>query len=151
MNAAILSSPVVGAEAAPPDYLLAVEALTVSFDGFKAVNDELGHAAGDELLISVARRLEQRLRRGDLLARLGGDEFLVALPGLGAATAREEAERVAAQLAEVVGRPVPLAGRAVTVGASIGVGVFPEDGADFRDLLHSADLRMYQRKHALQR
>ena len=109
----------------------------------------LGHAAGDELLVEVARRLEGRLRRGDLLARLGGDEFLVALPGLGRTDARSHAEQVAADLRGAVEAPVEVTGGTATVRVSTGVGVFPDDGAEFRDLLHVADTRMYERKHAL--
>ena len=79
--------------------------LFVDLNGFKTVNDRFGHAAGDELLQSVARTLRSRLRRGDLLARLGGDEFLVALLGLDPATAADEARRVADELADAVRRP----------------------------------------------
>jgi diguanylate cyclase (GGDEF)-like protein len=127
----------------------AVALLFLDLDGFKDVNDRWGHAAGDALLTTVAERLSGRLRRGDLLARLGGDEFLVVLPGLDRDTARAEAERVADELAQSVSRQVELPDGPVEVGVSIGVSVFPDDGDEFRDLLHAADLRMYDRKHAL--
>jgi len=117
--------------------------LFVDLNGFKAVNDALGHAAGDELLQSVARTLRGRLRRSDLLARVGGDEFLVALTGLEPATARAEARRVADELTAAVQAPVPLRGREVAVGASIGVAVYPADGEDFQALLHAAGLGRY--------
>ncbi len=120
--------------------------LFVDLDGFKAVNDALGHAAGDELLQVVAGRLRDRVRRRDLLARLGGDEFLVALPDLRPETAAVEAARVADELAASIRRPVTLRGTEVSLGASIGVSVYPEDGIVFADLLHRADLRMYGRK-----
>ncbi|WP_116453528.1 diguanylate cyclase domain-containing protein [Blastococcus litoris] len=122
--------------------------LFVDLDGFKAVNDGLGHATGDELLQAVARTLRGRLRRGDLLARLGGDEFLVALSGLAPDTAATEARRVADELEAAVGAPVELAGREVRVGASVGIGVYPRDGEEFAALLHSADVDMYTRKTA---
>jgi diguanylate cyclase (GGDEF)-like protein/PAS domain S-box-containing protein len=128
----------------------AVALLFLDLDGFKAVNDRLGHAAGDELLVRTARRLQGRLRRSDLVARLGGDEFLVALAGLDPETAEDEAARVSAGLTELVGRPVRLAsGEEVRVGVSIGTSVAPADGDDFPALLHRADVRMYQRKHAV--
>jgi diguanylate cyclase (GGDEF)-like protein/PAS domain S-box-containing protein len=120
--------------------------LFVDLNGFKAVNDRLGHAAGDELLQSVARTLRGRLRRGDLLARLGGDEFLVALTGLDPATAGVEARRVADELAAAVRAPIDLRDREVAVGASVGVAVYPGEGEGFEELLHAADLSMYARK-----
>ncbi len=125
----------------------ALALLFLDLDGFKAVNDRLGHSAGDELLVRTGQRLKDRLRRSDLLARLGGDEFLAALPGLDAGTARGEADRVAAQLTAALAEPMVLAGEPVAVTASIGVGVYPDDGADFAALLHHADLRMYAGKH----
>jgi len=137
-------------EAALWDARLTGSALALMFldlDGFKAVNDELGHTVGDELLKHVGRRLSARLRHTDLLARLGGDEFLVALLGLDAATAREHAGEVATALAAVVREPVLLDGRQVSVEVSIGIAVCPDDGSDFGTLLHTADLRMYARKH----
>jgi diguanylate cyclase (GGDEF)-like protein/PAS domain S-box-containing protein len=124
-----------------------VALLFLDLDGFKAVNDTLGHAAGDELLQVVADRLRGRLRRGDLLARLGGDEFLVGLLGLDPATAQQEAERVAEQLRTALIEPVQLGTEVVRVQASVGVGVHPDDGAEFGPLLHRADARMYASKH----
>jgi diguanylate cyclase (GGDEF)-like protein/PAS domain S-box-containing protein len=125
----------------------AVALLFLDLDGFKAVNDGLGHAAGDELLQVVADRLRARLRRGDLLARLGGDEFLVGLLGLDPATARAEAQAVAEQLQASLVEPVQLGAHTVAVQASVGVGVHPEDGAEFGPLLQRADARMYASKH----
>ncbi|GHE11306.1 diguanylate cyclase domain-containing protein [Klenkia taihuensis] len=121
----------------------AVGLLFVDLDGFKAVNDRLGHAAGDELLVEVSTRLRSSVRRTDLLARLGGDEFLVALPGLPVATAAAEAARVAVTLTTTLAAPVEVRGEQVRVGASIGCAVTPEDGAGFDALLHTADQRMY--------
>ncbi|MGY2128270.1 EAL domain-containing protein [Blastococcus sp. SYSU DS0617] len=123
-----------------------VALLFVDLDGFKAVNDELGHAAGDEVLQSVARTLRGRLRRADLLARLGGDEFLVALTGLAPDSAAVEARRVADGLAAALGAPIEVAGRSVMVGASVGVAVYPADGEEFSALLHRADVDMYRCK-----
>ncbi|WP_034508933.1 diguanylate cyclase domain-containing protein [Blastococcus sp. URHD0036] len=126
----------------------ALALLFLDLDGFKAVNDRLGHAAGDVLLQEVAVRLRRRLRRRDLVARLGGDEFLVALPDLSADDAPAEARRIAAELAEAVCRPVEMHGVAVDVRVSVGIAVAPDDGDDFASLLHLADLRMYEAKAA---
>lgn len=120
--------------------------LFLDLDRFKAVNDRLGHAAGDEVLAEIAVRLRSCLRRTDLLARLGGDEFVVALLGLDADTAAAEAEQVAAALADAVSRPLQVRGEEVTMGVSIGIAVHPEQGCDFDGLLHSADLQMYRSK-----
>ena len=120
----------------------------VDLNGFKTVNDRFGHAAGDELLQTVARTLSGRLRRRDVLARLGGDEFLVALLGLDPASATEEAQRVADDLAAAVRLPMVLCGQEVAVGASVGIGIYPRDGEEFTTLLHNADLNMYARKTA---
>jgi diguanylate cyclase (GGDEF)-like protein/PAS domain S-box-containing protein len=125
----------------------AVALLFLDLDGFKNVNDALGHAAGDELLQVVADRLRGRLRRGDLLARLGGDEFLVGLVGLDPVTAQQEAASVAEQLRAALAEPVTLGTATVQVRASVGVSVHPEDGAEFGPLLHQADARMYAAKH----
>ena len=122
----------------------ALALLFMDLDGFKAVNDDLGHAAGDELLVQVAQRLKARLRRGDLAARLGGDEFLVCLRHLDTDRAEEEAERVARALTEAVAAPYEIAGRTVRITVSVGVASFPGEGVDdLRSLMHRADSRMY--------
>jgi diguanylate cyclase (GGDEF)-like protein/PAS domain S-box-containing protein len=124
----------------------AVALLFLDLDGFKDVNDRLGHAAGDELLQNVAERLRGRLRRHDLLARLGGDEFLVAVAGLDPATAAQEAARVADDLARSVSAPLLVQQQVVGVGASVGISLYPNDGEEFATLLHAADLKMYEIK-----
>jgi diguanylate cyclase (GGDEF)-like protein len=121
--------------------------LFLDLDGFKPVNDTFGHAAGDDLLRTVAQRLRSQVRGTDLLARLGGDEFLVAVTGLDPARAAAEAGRIADALRRAVSRPVEVAGTAVSVTASIGISVFPGDGEEFGRLLHLADMRMYALKH----
>ena len=123
-----------------------VALLFCDLDGFKAVNDDLGHARGDDLLVHVAGELRRSLRRGDLLARLGGDEFIVALTGLEVATAAETAAQVAATLTERLSRPVRLGPGEVSVGASIGVATYPREGETFADLLRAADHDMYRVK-----
>lgn len=120
----------------------ALALLFLDLERFKAVNDLLGHAAGGELLILTAARLRARLRSSDLLARLGGDQFLAVLPGLDALTAREQAVAVAEQLSDAVATPSTLHGRQVTVAASIGISICPDDATDLATLLHLADDRM---------
>jgi diguanylate cyclase (GGDEF)-like protein/PAS domain S-box-containing protein len=125
----------------------AVALLFMDLDGFKAVNDSLGHAAGDALLQETARRLRSQVRGTDLLGRFGGDEFVLALTGLDPASAALGAERVCDELTASVAAPVTLRGQEVRVTASIGVATYPHDAADFGGLLHLADLRMYALKH----
>jgi diguanylate cyclase (GGDEF)-like protein/PAS domain S-box-containing protein len=125
----------------------ALALLYLDLDGFKAINDELGHAAGDQVLVQTAHRLKSRLRRSDVLARLGGDEFLVAVLGLDPSTAAAEAVALARELEQSLGRPVLVDGREVHVQVSLGVSAYPEDGDSFGALLHAADTRMYDAKH----
>ena len=116
-----------------------VAVVFLDLDDFKAVNDSLGHLAGDALLQAVALRLTGALRPGDTIARLGGDEFAVLFEEAGAAvSAADVAERVIAALQE----PFDLDGREVFVTASIGIG----DGEDAEELLRSADVAMYRAK-----
>ena len=131
-------------EAQAGDSALAL--LFLDLDGFKAVNDSLGHAGGDELLQVTAQRLRSHVRRSDLLARLGGDEFLVAVTGLDPATARASAEEIAGLLAAAVRQPLEVRGEQVTVSTSIGIAVFPEDARELGRLVHAADARMYALK-----
>ncbi len=121
--------------------------LCLDLDDFKLVNDSLGHPVGDELLVSIARRLEELKRHGDLLARTGGDEFFMLIPDLpGDAMdhAIATANRVAAALAE----PVEVEGAEFHVSASLGLSVFPLLAAGGDELLRQADTAMYQAKRA---
>ena len=119
-----------------------VSLLLIDLDGFKAVNDTLGHAAGDALLTGVAAKLRQAVRPSDLVARLGGDEFAVLLPDC----AGLEGERTSQRILRALESPVPIDGRHVRASASIGV-ASAEHGDDVESLLRDADLAMYAAKH----
>jgi predicted signal transduction protein with EAL and GGDEF domain/CheY-like chemotaxis protein len=133
--------------------------LLIDLDQFKRINDTLGHVAGDELLIEVARRLRRCVRHSDrvlegtletagprshrtleAVARLGGDEFVALLPEV---EGDEDAERVAQRVLDVMREPIVLGGQDYVVTASIGVAVYPRDGATVPDLLRNADVAMY--------
>lgn len=115
----------------------------IDLDHFKDVNDTLGHAVGDELLVEVARRLRAAVRRGDLVARFGGDEFLILVSSSDAAA---EVQRIDDRIRRTVCQPVSLGGSLISVTATLGVAMFPRDGRDFESLLRSADLAMYSAK-----
>jgi diguanylate cyclase (GGDEF)-like protein/PAS domain S-box-containing protein len=115
----------------------------LDLDGFKPVNDKLGHAAGDQLLIEIALRIKNTLREGDTIARLGGDEFVFLLVGLEKV---EDCELTLHRLLEVICEPVVLKNQTVCVSASIGISIFPEDNTDPDTLLRHADQAMYQAK-----
>jgi diguanylate cyclase (GGDEF)-like protein/PAS domain S-box-containing protein len=125
-----------------------VALLYLDLDGFKLVNDSLGHPAGDELLCQVAMRLAERRRDMDLLARQGGDEFLLLLTDLDRAQAEATARRVAAGLQQALAQPFTISGAEFHVGASIGVSLHPRDAADADQLLRHADAAMYDAKSA---
>ena len=120
-----------------------VSLLFNDLDGFKQVNDTLGHPAGDELLGVVSRRLEAAVRGGDAVSRLGGDEFLVLLEPVADETA---ALAVAQRLVEEVSLPVPLGRQVARVGASIGVAISQDAGTDAEQLIHEADVAAYRAK-----
>ncbi|WP_454254611.1 PAS domain S-box protein [Pseudomonas sp. Marseille-Q8238] len=121
-----------------------VAALVFDLDHFKTINESLGHKVGDELLIAVARRLQQRLRNEDTLARLSSDEFLVVLENL---QHPEEAATIARTLLELLERPVQLSnGREAYLGASIGISLYPNDGDSGEALLRNADAALHQAK-----
>jgi diguanylate cyclase (GGDEF)-like protein len=117
--------------------------LFLDLDRFKIVNDTLGHELGDELLRVVVRRLRNSVREGDLLARLGGDEFAVLLENVDGPL---ELEAIAAAIVGRFQEPFDLAGRQVSVTASIGVTFYPDDAAEPVALLNNADIAMYQAK-----
>jgi diguanylate cyclase (GGDEF)-like protein/PAS domain S-box-containing protein len=117
--------------------------LFLDLDHFKQVNDGLGHAAGDLLLKTVARRLRTVVRDTDLVARFGGDEFVVLLTDL---ASRSDAAIVARKLIEVVGRDIVLGTKHARVGLSVGAAVFPYDGHETRTLLQAADAALYVAK-----
>ncbi|GGU43896.1 membrane associated phosphodiesterase [Streptomyces lavendofoliae] len=122
--------------------------LFIDLDGFKGVNDRLGHQAGDELLVQAARRLQESVRAGDTAARLGGDEFAALILGDGSRdpSAREpQVLEIADRLRLTLSQPYRIEGREVRVAASIGV-AFAEAGINAGDLLRNADLAMYRAK-----
>jgi diguanylate cyclase (GGDEF)-like protein/PAS domain S-box-containing protein len=116
----------------------------IDLDGFKEVNDTLGHAAGDELLRQVASRMNDVMRNSDIVARLGGDEFAVLLPD----TEREGADVAARKLLAAFRRPFHVEAKTVRVGASLGVSLAPQHGAETAVLVERADLAMYRAKRA---
>ena len=117
--------------------------LYIDLDGFKLVNDSLGHRVGDSLLVQVATRLQARVRRSDTLARLGGDEFTVILASI---HSKEDAAPTAKSLLDVLTPPFFVDGHQLTIGASIGISVFPENGKDADELMQQADSAMYAAK-----
>ena len=117
--------------------------LLIDLDGFKPINDEHGHAVGDQLLVVLADRLQRSVRAVDTVARLGGDEFVLVLEDLAAV---EDGRQVAAKVVAEMSRPVVLEGRELLVSASAGLAFYPEDGEDAQTLLRRADEAMYEAK-----
>jgi diguanylate cyclase (GGDEF)-like protein/PAS domain S-box-containing protein len=117
--------------------------LYIDLDGFKLVNDSLGHPIGDALLVKIAGCLQARVREADVLGRLGGDEFMVILDGL---HDREEAVLVAESLLDAVSHPLNVEGHELNVGASIGISIFPDSASDAQELMRQADSAMYAAK-----
>jgi diguanylate cyclase len=120
-----------------------VAVLYIDLDGFKLVNDSLGHMIGDILLTLVAERLQERIRHSDTLARLGGDEFTIVLTKL---ASRDDAARVAKSFLDVLAKPFFIESHEITISASIGITIFPEHGTEAVDLLQQADSAMYTAK-----
>jgi diguanylate cyclase (GGDEF)-like protein/PAS domain S-box-containing protein len=119
-----------------------VALLYVDLDRFKAVNDQMGHPVGDQLLIQVAGRLSASSRPTDTIARLGGDEFAIVVPHASPAVAAQIAGRLVAELSE----PFDIDGRQIHIGASVGIGMYPDDGLAPETLLKNADLALYRAK-----
>jgi len=121
-----------------------VALLFLDLDGFKNINDTLGHAAGDTLLQQVAARLSACVRTNDTVSRYGGDEFAILLPEL---DSRASAVTAAAKICAQLGIPFVVDDCEITLTASIGMAVYPSDGSDFRDLMKRSDQAMYREKH----
>jgi diguanylate cyclase (GGDEF)-like protein len=117
--------------------------LFIDLDRFKVINDSLGHDAGDLLLVEVANRLRHTLRSSDVVARLGGDEFVVILEET---TESHDVERIARNLLSVLSQPLQLSGHECHTTASIGIALYPSDGADAQMLTKKADMAMYRAK-----
>jgi len=117
-----------------------VALLYFDFDGFKPVNDRFGHAVGDLLLRQAATRMNARVRKTDTLARMGGDEFTLLLAHI---PSREHAAQIAEELRRTLSIPFELDGHSISITASIGIGVFPEQATDAAALIHHADTAMY--------
>lgn len=117
----------------------------VDLDGFKAINDTLGHDAGDQLLVEASRRLEKCVREADTVARLGGDEFTVIMPLIDNFDA---AAIVADRIIKSLGEPFDLQGREGRISGSIGISILPAQASTASELLHNADVAMYQAKRS---
>jgi diguanylate cyclase (GGDEF)-like protein/PAS domain S-box-containing protein len=138
-----------------PDRTCAVAVLFIDLDNFKLINDSFGHAAGDELLIAVAGRLQAATRAGDIVARQGGDEFLVLLGDIQPQEVPQDgdfayraAEVVAKKIRRTLRAPFVVSGVEIFVNASIGVSVYPDDAPNSETLLKHADAAMYRAKDA---
>jgi len=117
--------------------------LFLDMDGFKFINDSLGHITGDKLLQQVARRLSRTLRDSDTVSRIGGDEFNILLPDLQNA---EEAGMIARKILDAFSRPIQLDHHEITIGFSIGISLYPGDADCAEDLIKNADMAMYHIK-----
>jgi diguanylate cyclase (GGDEF)-like protein len=118
--------------------------LFCDLDHFKNINDNLGHRVGDELLVTLAQRLQTAIRDEDTVSRMGGDEFIFVLPN----TNIDNAAHVAEKLLAIVTQPYHLGDHELTITCSIGIAMYPDDGADFDMLVKAADVAMYRAKQA---
>lgn len=124
----------------------AAAVLLLDLDDLKAINDSLGHALGDQLLVELAARLVEQLREGESVARLNGDTFVILVPDVLREARTTVASTRAEDLLRALARPVSLQGHAVSSAASIGIALFPDNGATFEELLKGADSAMHEAK-----
>jgi diguanylate cyclase (GGDEF)-like protein len=126
-------------------YKKAVAVMFIDLDGFKDVNDTLGHDAGDYVLQQVAQRMLSCVRETDTVTRIGGDEFLIIATEI---NTPDNAAQIAEKVIHLASKPVIFKGQQVVVGASIGIALFPDDGKDMEQLIKKADEAMYRIKKA---
>lgn len=119
--------------------------LFLDLNGFKGINDNLGHESGDRLLQTIAQRLPQAIRECDYAGRLAGDEFLIILQDIGSL---ENAQKVADKLQDAVCQPCAIKDQLVAISTSIGISLYPDDATEINALIHQADQSMYQDKQA---
>ncbi len=117
--------------------------LFIDLDYFKAINDRMGHGTGDVVLREVAHRLKKSIREVDTVARMGGDEFILILPHI---HGREDLGAITRRIQEAMRQPIPHQGKNLQVTLSIGVALYPDDGAEIQTLLARADLALYDAK-----
>jgi diguanylate cyclase (GGDEF)-like protein/PAS domain S-box-containing protein len=117
--------------------------LLLDLDHFKVINDSLGHEAGDQLLVSVANRLNGVIRANKVLARFGGDEFIILIPNI---LSVDEAFEVSEEIVETMKEPFSIYGQKFTISPSIGISLYPDHGTDMETLIKNADLAMYHSK-----
>jgi len=144
-NRLLLNDRLTGAIALAERHKKPLAVLFLDVDGFKAVNDSLGHAAGDAILRSIAVRLRAALRRSDTVSRYSGDEFVIVLPEIDQG---DDAALVAGKLVRAASGPHRIDARNVTVTASVGIALFPDDGRDAETLVRRADAAMYDAKRS---
>jgi diguanylate cyclase (GGDEF)-like protein/PAS domain S-box-containing protein len=142
-NRMLLHDRVTHALSLVPRHMRKVAVMFLDLDGFKHINDTLGHRTGDKLLLSVAQRLAGCVRASDTVSRQGGDEFVVLLSGM---EQSEDAAITAERMLEAVAKPHFIEGHELYVTTSIGVSVYPDDGIDAETLIKNADTAMYQAK-----
>ena len=142
-NRVLFNERLAGAIALAQRHKQSIAVLFLDLDGFKQINDTLGHGSGDILLQQVAQRLTQCVRESDVVARLGGDEFVILLNEL---SSENSAEGVTKKILHRLHEPFTLASQEIGVSASIGIALFPDHGADGMTLMEKADAAMYQAK-----
>mgnify|MGYP000232159655 CR=1 FL=1 len=119
--------------------------LFLDLDGFKNINDLFGHNVGDELLVSVAKRLKKCVRESDVVARMGGDEFIIFLAD---DCKKEGVEKISSEIISLISSPFELITGDVNIGGSVGISIYPDDGDNVGSLLQNADQAMYEAKRS---
>ena len=119
--------------------------LFLDLDGFKRINDTLGHDIGDEVLKLVAGKLQALVRKSDTVARVGGDEFVILLDN---PVGQDEVAHVASRIIEMLNKPMEIRGQVACIGTSVGIAMHPADGASAAQLITHADTAMYAAKGA---